>query len=540
MTRALRTSDLGAIDVGTLMVAPLTLPFHLRRFFSERITMDRARRELAHALDTREQRFLELLATQVYPCEHSAYRRLLVAADCKLQDVRALIQRHGLEGTLVQLARMGVYLSPDEFKGKTDVVRSGVSFRVTPESVAPLKRSAGLLSPSSGTSNNPLRSLKQLDWMREETWPTAIFLAAHELENHAHAGIEPIIPGVAGVAFLIIAARLGIPCERWFAWQVPIENSLERLYDNTIAYELALAGSLFGPGFDRPRSAGDELEEVVHWITKRRKEGKETCVRTVASNAARVARTAIRLGASLEGATFIASGEPITHAKVSTIKQAGARTVTLYGFEPGVQVAFGCAAPRHIDEMHVNTNTLALVEHPEPVPAATGYVHPLLYTTLYPSASMLLINFQTGDYATMERGDCGCPMGAAGLDLRIHNIGSFEKLTAEGLAYSFAELAELLEGDFPAEFGGGPGDFQLVEHEIDGGRTVLTLLVDPRVGEIEEGHVLSHLAESLARGSRGNRFMTGVWQEAESLRLERRKPYASARGKVLPIRYLSG
>lgn len=51
-----------------------------------------------------------------------------------------------------------------------------------------------------------------------------------------------------------------------------------------------------------------------------------------------------------------------------------------------------------------------------------------------------------------------------------------------------------------AEFGGGPGDYQLVEEEDGDGQTCLTLVVHPGVGEINEEKLLSWLQQVLAQG----------------------------------------
>lgn len=48
--------------------------------------------------------------------------------------------------------------------------------------------------------------------------------------------------------------------------------------------------------------------------------------------------------------------------------------------------------------------------------------------------------------------------------------------------------------------------------------------------------MLERLAVELAKGSRSNRFMTGVWKDAGSLRVRGTPPMASARGEVLPLR----
>ncbi len=74
-----------------------------------------------------------------------------------------------------------------------------------------------------------------------------------------------------------------------------------------------------------------------------------------------------------------------------------------------------------------------------------------------------------------------------------------------------------------------------MEEEDSTGQTRLTLLVHPEVGKLDEDRLLSRLMEGLAQGSRGNRFMSKLWQDAGTFRIKREIPFASPRGKILPL-----
>ena len=263
-------------------------------------------------------------------------------------------------------------------------------------------------------------------WVHSNGWrgeapAVGIFLSAHGLLGHALATFEPMVPGAPGVQFLLQAARFRIPSEGWFGRVVPTHTRLERAYNRVAAYELVVLARLFGPGFAWPRLVDPaHPQPIIDWIGEVRRSGRMACVRTVASNAARIARAAIESGASLEGATFIASGEPVTEAKMRVIEEAGAKATALYGYTPGAaHVGYGCADPLHTDEMHVNEHTLAVIEHPSPIAGSDPPIRPLLFTTLYPSAARLQLNGAIGDYAVLERRACGCALGRAGLSLHI-------------------------------------------------------------------------------------------------------------------------
>lgn len=526
-----------------MLALPFTLPFTLRRFYGNRLSLPEATASLRKELFNREERFLELARQRIYADRESPYARLLHHAGCSFADLAISVQQKGLETTLADLAREGVYLKPNEFKGKEDVVRNGLRFRVRPEALGPDRQRdapAAFVSQSSGTNNLPTRSVTSLNWQLAETPATGVFLKAHGLLAHRHAVYEPMLAGVAaGIQFVLMYGRLGVPVERWFARPVPVKGWLEGAYFWTTAHEIALSGKWFGPGFGRPEAVGaNELKRIVRWVEAHSQAGRSTCIRTVASNASRIARVAIEAGRSLAGCTFIASGEPVTTAKRRVIEQAGAQVTVTWGYEPGaVFVGLGCANPVHGDEMHVNQQCLAVIEHPDPIVNAGGErIRPLLFTSLYPSAARLQLNVSNGDYADLSERDCGCGLHKAGLTLHAHNVGSYEKLTCEGLAYPYQDLFELLEMVLPDDFGGGAGDYQLVEEEGPGGQTFLTLLVDPAAGAIDEKRLLERLGAELAKGSDGNRFMADVWRATQTLRLRREPPIASSRGKVLPLR----
>jgi hypothetical protein len=101
--------------------------------------------------------------------------------------------------------------------------------------------------------------------------------------------------------------------------------------------------------------------------------------------------------------------------------------------------------------------------------------------------------------------------------------------------YYYGDLFELLERVLPSAFGGGPGDYQLVEEEDDRGQTRLTLLVHPAVPPFDEERLLLRLRNGLEEVANETRFMARVWHDAGTLRVRRELPYASPRGKILPL-----
>jgi len=140
-----------------------------------------------------------------------------------------------------------------------------------------------------------------------------------------------------------------------------------------------------------------------------------------------------------------------------------------------------------------------------------------------------------GDAGILEPADCGCPLTALGWTTRLRSILSFEKLTGEGMTFHDTDVVRILDETLPARFGGGPGDYQLVEDESPDGRSRLRLLVHPHVGPIDAGAVTETFLSAL-RAPGGAQDVTAlVWRSAGLLEVERRVPEATRAGKVLHV-----
>jgi hypothetical protein len=512
----------------------LALALALPRFFRDRVTLDRAQEETKRLLDTRVERFLELCRVQIYERAGSPYRALLRHAGCAFADLETNVKRHGLEETLALLAGEGVYLTSDEFKGKTRVIRGHTSFRVVPKDFEQRNSMVGFTIESSGTRNAPVSTFSPLKYRGVQAMGNAIFYAAHDLFSCAHAVYEPVIAG--RMNHVIINGKLGIATDRWFALKVPAHSRAEDKYHYLNAQLVATLGRRFGPGIADPEflDPGD-VQPILTWASELGRQRRHCCITTVVSNAARISREASRVGLSLETTTFSCSGEPLTEAKRQLIEKAGARIALHYGPGGGNGTSLGCTNPQSIDEMHVPWSVFTLVENPRSLDYEGSPIYPLMITTLDASAPRLLFNVENGDYATLLKRDCGCPLQRVGFSQHLHTVRSFEKFTSEGMNYSARELFDLLENTIPSEFGGGPGDYQLVEEEDDNGQSRLTLVVHPGLGTLNEERLISRLQWSLAQGSRNHRFMSKLWQDAGAFRVRREAPYASRRGKILPL-----
>lgn len=157
----------------------LALVVAIPRLFRERITVQQAEEETRRLVDTRVERFLAILRQQIYQRPDSVYLKLLKHAGCELSDIESQVRRYGLESTLVELAKQGVYLTSDEYKGKREVRRGSLSLRVTPGDFERQRSSAGFTIQSSGTRNAPVNTFSSLDWRTLRILGTAITYSGH-------------------------------------------------------------------------------------------------------------------------------------------------------------------------------------------------------------------------------------------------------------------------------------------------------------------------------------------------------------------------
>jgi hypothetical protein len=531
LTKAIyRRLKADALKIGNAIAVAAALP----RFFREQITPQQAEEEAKRLLDTRVERFLELIRGRIYECPGSVYLALLKHAGCEFGDLQRQVGHYGLEETLVKLASEGVYLTSDEYKGKKDVIRGRISFRVSPRDFDGQVSSAGFTVASSGTRNAPVSTFSSLGWRALRITGNAITYSAHDVFSKAYAVYQPILSGRVGA--VLIRGKIGIATDRWFAPKIAVNGWLESQYHYFTNYLIVTVANWFGPGIAQPQFLeSGEVRPIVEWVLQKRLEGQGCCIRTVYSNAVRIARCASAMGVSLEGTIFDGGGEPLTESKRAAMEQSGARVLTHYAFGGNVSAGLGCSHPAFTDEVHVHQSLVALIQNPRALDHTSPPIYPLLGTTLHPAAPRLLLNVENGDYATIMRRDCGCRLERLGFTQHLHTIRSFEKFTSEGMNYFATDLFELLENTIPSEFGGGAGDYQLVEEEDSENQTRLTLIVHPAVGELDEQRILERLRAELAGRSRDHRFMTDVWTNAGTFRVRRAVPHASARGKILPL-----
>jgi phenylacetate-coenzyme A ligase PaaK-like adenylate-forming protein len=280
-----------------------------------------------------------------------------------------------------------------------------------------------------------------------------------------------------------------------------------------------------------------DAAEVARWLELKARTGRPALVETTASSAVRVCSAALAAGLDISDTFFRLGGEPYTSSKAAVVAAAGCRAIAHYSMNEVARAGVACAAPSSVDDVHVVTDKLAVIRHEREI--GGRQIGSLLLTTLLSSSPKLMLNVECDDHGVLERRHCGCPVGEAGFDLHLHTIRSVEKLTSEGMNFLRDEILEVVEHVLPSRFGGSPTDYQVVEREVDGLPRV-SIVVSPGVGALDEAQVIRVALDALGAGPGYRSMMAGIWAEGETLRVERREPYATSSAKILPLHVLDG
>jgi hypothetical protein len=513
----------------------------LRRYLHEPATAELGREVIGRLLLERESSFLTLVRRAVYENERSPYLALLQMAGCEYGDLERMVRSDGIESTLTRLRDAGVYVTIDEFKCRKDIVRSSTEIHCEPQDFDNPFLHRSIATGSSGSRSPGTSTRMNLDRSRYHALNYTVVFSAHGLTGRPTLLCMPILPSAAGLGMLLQSSKMGVPPVRWFS---PVQG---RTIRPAIAKRLATlyavyAGRLFGVPMPAPEYVStDRTGLIADSLVGVLKRGQGCAVFASPSLSVRVCQSAHATGHSLSGATFIASGEPLTPAKMNEISSVGAGAVNLYAFAECGIVGFSCAGEKPVcDDIHLIRSSVAVIQRRRDTPYGGGSVDAFLFTSLFNKAPKILLNAESGDYGVLETRTCGCELGDLGFTQHLHTIRSFDKLTGEGMTFVGTDVVRIIEEVLPSRFGGFSIDYQMVELEDKEGRTRLNVLVSPAVGEVDEARVVDCVLAELSKGSDTNRMMAEIWRQGGTLRVQREPPHLTKGGKLLSLHIVRG
>ncbi len=203
-------------------------------------------------------------------------------------------------------------------------------------------------------------------------------------------------------------------------------------------------------------------------------------------------------------------------------------------------MGFGCFNPEFVDEIHFFRDALALIQYETEVSTMYQPVNAFLFTSLLPTTPKVLLNVENGDYGVMTTRKCGCYFEQLGFTGHIHTIRSFQKLTSQGMTVFSIDLVRVVEEVLPNKFGGTSIDYQILEEEDKDGRTYMTIVVRPDVGEMDENKIIEVVLAELRQGNDAYRMAAAIWSQTNTIRVKRMNPITTPRAKLLPVFTLKG
>jgi hypothetical protein len=502
------------------------LPFHLMRPLHH----DQLPSVLAQRLEGRESAFAALVERIFSSPPGNTYKRLFSWAGVKEEDVRILLRREGVEGTLRRLLREGIYLTPEEFKGRRSVRRGNREIAVRPDMfLSPVILSRFNIQ-TSGSSGRRSPVPLTLDYIKSRSVDAYCDLRAKRGLNWVQ-GLWGV-PGSSAIVYLLEMAGLGLRPVRWFSQINPASPGLHARY-RWSSRGLRALSLLAGVPLPRPDYVSVwNPEPIISWLKNVLQEHAAPHLFTYVSSALRLSDAAQRVGVDLSGAKMTVTGEPLTEIRARAIRGSGLTVYPRYGSAESGTIGYGCLKPGYVDEVHVLTDRLAVVQTgriKKDIPADALFV-----TSLEPASPYLLFNVALGDGAVLSRRDCRCPLQSLGWTAHLHTIRSYGKLTSEGMSLLCHDLERILDVMLPATLGGRPGDYQLIEDMTEAGRPVVRLLVHPGVGRIDPQGVRSFFLDAVGRSGEAQKLMSLLWKDARTVRVEQRAPLQTASGKILP------
>lgn len=502
------------------LLAGARLLTRLPNFLARPIDVERARPELRRRLGRREATFVDFVRRTIYARPASPYAQLLRHAGCQPGDFEELVCTRGVEGALGTLLAAGVYLTTAECRGSRPVRRGSLVFDLDPRGLRnPLVR-WDLPMRTGGSRSEGLPVGWNLAFVLDRAVNLCLTESARGPARRRHAIWTA--PGSGAIVHLLDICARGSAPARWFSPVDPAAPEVTSRY--RVSVRLVRGGARLGgrrlPAPEHVRARAPD--PIVDWMASVLREGAIPQLHARPSAVLRTCEAAARRGVDLAGAEALVDGEPITAGRAAAMRRAGLRVLPRYATAEVGLIGEACLEPQGSDDMHVMHDLVAVIQ---PDATRTSQDLPsdaLLISSLRPAAPLILLNVSMGDAGILDGRSCGCPVGAEGWPARLRGILRLAEPAGHGVSPSSADLARVLDETLPARFGGGPGDYQIVEEERPDGSRRLRLLVHPGVGPLDPRAIAAVFVSA-----------SGAGLSSDLVAVERRAPMATTFGKVL-------
>jgi hypothetical protein len=390
-------------------------------------------------LEDRELVFLDTLRRVVFDHPSHPYCQMFRLAECSHEDVANLVKRDGLEATLNQVRAAGVHLSHDELKGNTPIVRGGREIQASSTSFRNPLVKGTMRYVTSGSRGKAVQSFRSAAFTVHQEAMHEIVVREFGLKERAQVVLRPTLPSPLGLQDCAIISRKGHRLEGWYS------SGQSGLYAPATA-ALVMVARISGCQIPFPKILPDnDFSSAAERVARLCKDGIPCLVSGPASPSVRLAAAALDRRLDIRGTLFLVSGESLSGAKRAVIEQAGGEPFARYGVSEMGFVGHGCREMTEGDCVHLYSNSLAAITRRHTAPLTNIEVDSLLYTTLLPTAPLILINFEVNDSGVLERANCDCEFSRIGFRWRIRDIFSFGKMTGHGITLMGTELVRLLE-----------------------------------------------------------------------------------------------
>jgi hypothetical protein len=482
----------------------------------------------------RERNWLEKLRKVVFADSENPYHHMFRLAGCGYEEVAAMVSRNGLEKTLERLLEAGVYLTHDEFKLKTPLVRGGRRIAVHERSFDNTLVKADMESRSSGSRSKGTYNRRNIQYDLYREARHAMIERELGMTGRPEVAIKPILPSAQGFSSAFMAWRQQRPFPAWFAPDDRGCNSIHyRVVTNLFVTELRMLGI----PFPYPTYLGhNDFTAAAELVARLCAEGHPPVVSGMVSPLVRVAAAAAEKDLDIGGSLFLPAGEAVTDAKRATIEAAGGKVYPRYIVSEVGTIGQACSRMKTGNDVHLFPDGVAVIVRQRKAPLSEVEVDSLMFTTLLPFSSRVLINLEADDAGLLVPRRCDCLFSSLGSTMEVRGIYSYGKLTGQGITLIGTDVVRVLDEDLPRRFGGVPGDYQLVEMET-GLQTQMILRVSPRVGAVSREEVRQVFLSRLTRFY-GGHIARRMWTQSEGLVVEIAEPIAGSSGKILPLHLL--